>query len=101
MLKAIETQTTLLSAHNNKLLKMESIQSPKKARAPPRSRKSIAHLPSPPVNIEKENTTINLAVTSTLDARAKLAAKKPRSKSIGPGGLDALKEDSGNRRQVV
>jgi kinetochore protein Spc7/SPC105 len=26
--------------------------------------------------------------------------KKSRSKSIGPGGLDALKQSNGNRRQV-
>jgi kinetochore protein Spc7/SPC105 len=28
------------------------------------------------------------------------AAKKSRSKSIGPGGLDALMSSSGNRRKV-
>lgn len=81
---------------------METIQSPKKkARAPPRSRKSIAHMPTLAVNTEKENVTVNLAVPSTSIAHDKVAAKKSRSKSIGPGGLDALKEDAGNRRQVV
>jgi len=29
------------------------------------------------------------------------ASKKPRSKSIGPGGLDALKNTNGNRRKVL
>lgn len=81
---------------------MEATQSSKKkARAPPRSRKSIAHMPSLAVNNEKENVTVSLAVTSTSVANDNVAAKKPRSKSIGPGGLDALKEDAGNRRQVI
>lgn len=28
------------------------------------------------------------------------ASRKSRSKSIGPGGLDALKDTTGNRRKV-
>lgn len=43
---------------------------------------------------DKENATI--AVDSTLAANR----KKSRSKSMGPGGLDALKQGSGNRRAV-
>lgn len=44
--------------------------------------------------MEKENATVDVGAT--------LAAsrKKSRSKSIGPGGLDALKQGSGNRRAV-
>ena len=81
---------------------MEIAQSPKKKlRSSPRSRKSIAHMPSLVVNNEKENVTVDLAVTSTSVAHGNVAGRKPRSKSIGPGGLDALKEDAGNRRQVV
>ena len=80
---------------------MEATQSSKKkARAPPRSRKSIAHMHSLAVNNEKENVTVSLAITSASVANGDVAAKKPRSKSIGPGGLEALKEDAGNRRQV-
>lgn len=80
---------------------METPQSAKKrALPPPRTRKSIAHMPAFAVNNEKENVTANLAVPST-SAQGNVTAKKPRSRSIGPGGLDTLKEDAGNRRQVV
>ena len=80
---------------------METIQSPKKkAHLPPRSRKSIACMPTLDINNEKENVTVNSAVPSALIAQGNVAAKRLRSKSIGPGGLDALKEDAGNRRQV-
>lgn len=80
---------------------METAQSPKKrALPPPRARKSIAHISALAVRNEKENVTVNLAVPST-SAQGNVTAKKSRSKSIGPGGLDALKEDAGNRRQVV
>ncbi|KAI1804712.1 Spc7-domain-containing protein [Daldinia bambusicola] len=43
---------------------------------------------------EKENITVDVA--STLAGNG--GRKKSRSKSIGPGGLDALKPGSGNRR---
>ena len=33
-------------------------------------------------------------------AEAMKASKKSRSKSIGPGGFDALKDTTGNRRKV-
>lgn len=62
----------------------------------PRSRKSIAHMPSYNIT-NKENVTIDSAV---LPPTQILASKKSRSKSIGPGGLDALKEGSGNRGEV-
>lgn len=92
----------LRSARSRQLFQMENIQSPKKKeRVPPRSRKSIAHMPTLAVNNEKENVTVNLAVPSTSIAQGNVAVKKPRSKSIGPGGIDVLKEDAGNRRQVV
>lgn len=79
---------------------METAQSSKKrAHLPPRARKSITHMPTLAVNNEKENVTANLAEPST-SAQGNIAAKKPRSKSMGSGGLDALKEDAGNRRQV-
>ncbi|KKA30183.1 hypothetical protein TD95_001172 [Thielaviopsis punctulata] len=41
---------------------------------------------------DKENTTLNLL------ANIAPSRKKLRSKSIGPGGLDALKQGTGNRR---
>ena len=72
----------------------------------PRSRKSVGYLPSPDdgaAAFDKEN--LNIDATTALDLRpsitiAKSLSKRPRSRSLGPGGLDALREDAGNRRQV-
>lgn len=75
---------------------MSSAQSPKGVPVR-RTRKSIAHLPSPDVGLEKENTEHGTA--STVGA-TKAAARKGRSRSLGPGGLDVLKEDAGNRGKV-
>lgn len=61
------------------------------------SRKSIAHLPQADLVGDKENATMDSAALSSLSAQANQKVKKPRSKSIGPGGIDALKEGSGNR----
>ncbi|MCJ1428391.1 hypothetical protein MMC29_006301 [Sticta canariensis] len=80
---------------------MEPTQSPKKARGPTRSRKSIAYMPSPDVNIDKENVTIDSVAHLSSVTQAKPILRKPRSKSIGPGGLDMLKEDAGNRHQLA
>jgi kinetochore protein Spc7/SPC105 len=67
----------------------------------PKSRKSLAH---PPLNtIDKENMTADIGALGGAQKRGALGerpAKKSRSKSIGPGGLDALKDGTGNRRQV-
>ena len=57
-------------------------------------------MPSPDITGDKENLTVDSAGLSSLAASSKLAGKKSRSKSIGPGGLDALKENAGNRRAV-
>lgn len=78
---------------------MSSVQSPK----PPRvrqARKSIAHTPSAEISGNKENATVDVAAVASLSAQGKKAVKKNRSKSIGPGGLDALKEGSGNKQEV-
>lgn len=48
--------------------------------------------------VDKDNATIDLGAGPTLAENRKKA--KSRSKSIGPGGLDALKAGSGNRRVV-
>jgi len=64
------------------------------------ARKSLAHLPSPEVGGDKENATMDSAGMSNLTAHDKRTAKKSRSKSIGPGGLDALKESTDNKREV-
>ena len=66
----------------------------------PRSRKSIAHMPSPDtvMTTDKENMTLD---TSALAAKAtSRLQKRSRSKSLGPGGIEALQEDSGNRGKV-
>ncbi|KAI0103523.1 Spc7-domain-containing protein [Daldinia grandis] len=58
-----------------------------------RTRKSIGLSPGRK-KMEKENITVDVA--SSLAGNG--GRKKSRSKSIGPGGLDALKPGSGNRR---
>lgn len=65
------------------------------------SRKSIGYLPSPDIdpaigNKENLGSASQQLATSSSDVRP----KKSRSKSLGPGGLDALKEDAGNKRKV-
>ncbi|KAI9743590.1 MAG: hypothetical protein M1818_002905 [Claussenomyces sp. TS43310] len=72
----------------------------------PKSRKSIAHLPSAEhgVSMDKENMTADIGGFSGTQKRpfpTDRAGKKLRSKSIGPGGLDALSEGTGNRRKSV
>lgn len=79
---------------------MQDAQNPNNARAALHSRKSIAHIPFLDVNIDKENLTVDATAPLSSIAQAEFISKKPRSKSIGPGGLDALKEGLGNRRQV-
>ncbi len=78
---------------------MSSTQSPK----PPRvrqARKSIAHTPSADITGNKENATVDTGAIASFSAQGKQTVKKSRSKSIGPGGLDALKEGSGNKQEV-
>ncbi|ODA77534.1 hypothetical protein RJ55_07163 [Drechmeria coniospora] len=57
-----------------------------------RTRKSIGAYTDTRKAMDKENATVDLG--STLAANR----KKSRSKSMGPGGLDALKHGNGNRR---
>ncbi|KAH8669553.1 hypothetical protein BGZ60DRAFT_564019 [Tricladium varicosporioides] len=68
----------------------------------PKSRKSLAHIPSVR-SMDQENMTTDFAALAagkrTVSKDKPL--KKSRSKSIGPGGLDALKDTSGNRRQSL
>ena len=63
-------------------------------------RRSLAHLPSADLGADKENATLDSAALSAVGAHAKHGAKKSRSKSLGPGGLDALQEGTGNRGRV-
>ncbi len=64
------------------------------------ARKSLAHVPSTDISGDKENLTVDSAALSSLTAQGKQAIKKSRSRSIGPGGLDALKEGTGNKQEV-
>ncbi|KAG5302074.1 chromosome segregation protein [Histoplasma ohiense] len=69
-----------------------------------RSRRSFAQMPrsGSGSDIDKENMTTNLRTVneqSNLSLRATRPDKKIRSKSLGPGGLDALQHANGNRRK--
>lgn len=63
------------------------------AQRPRRSRKSIAHIPSSSSALDQENNMSS--------ARGSKSGKKSRSKSLGPGGLEALKEGTGNSQKMV
>ena len=64
------------------------------------ARKSLAHVPSTDVSDDKENLTVDSAALSSLTVQGKQATKKSRSKSLGHGGLGALKETTGNKQEV-
>ncbi|KAJ5184859.1 Kinetochore Spc7 [Penicillium cf. griseofulvum] len=70
---------------------------------PPRTRRSIAHVPRSRMTsgLDKENATTEIGAAQPLSNNTKpaLKDKKSRSKSLGPGGLDALQNSNGNRRQ--
>lgn len=69
-----------------------------------RSRRSIAHVPRSRMTsgLDKENATTDIGAVTPFEPNTKPAMKdkKSRSKSLGPGGLDALQNSNGNRRQV-
>ncbi|KAJ5590458.1 hypothetical protein N7450_004430 [Penicillium hetheringtonii] len=68
-----------------------------------RSRRSIAHVPRSKMTsgLDKENATGDIGTVAPFAADSKPTAKdkKSRSKSLGPGGLDALQNSNGNRRK--
>ena len=64
------------------------------------ARKSLAHVPSTDVSGDKENLKVDSAALSSLTEQGKQTTKKSRSKSLGPGGLDALRESTGNKQEV-
>lgn len=69
-----------------------NMSAPGEATLPPtrRARKSIG-----------VHTELSRKENNTIDVGGSLAAsRKSRSKSIGPGGLDALRQGTGNRRAV-
>ncbi|OJK03031.1 hypothetical protein ASPACDRAFT_10238, partial [Aspergillus aculeatus ATCC 16872] len=69
----------------------------------PRARRSLAHIPRSRLTstLDQENATTDISSSQPLDGRPKPMArdKKSRSKSLGPGGLDALQDSNGNRRK--
>ena len=70
----------------------------------PRSRRSLAQIPQAgTTESDKENRTAEggAGQVHRHDAQRQTAKdKRVRSKSLGPGGLDALGGGSGNRRKV-
>ncbi|KAH6720624.1 hypothetical protein BKA61DRAFT_541970 [Leptodontidium sp. MPI-SDFR-AT-0119] len=65
----------------------------------PKSRKSLAHIPSSQ-SMDQENMTADFGALAGKKAiPIEKPSRKSRSKSIGPGGLDALKDTTGNRRK--
>ncbi|KAL1966659.1 hypothetical protein VTN77DRAFT_4070 [Rasamsonia byssochlamydoides] len=69
----------------------------------PRSRRSIAHMPRSKTTsgVDQENVTTDIGTIrgGTSNGKSGSRDKKSRSKSIGPGGLDALQDSNGNRRK--
>ena len=74
---------------------MSTIQSPRASPLRRRSRKSIAHVPTSEHGIGQENEK-----SGANEAMKDTSGRKPRSRSLGPGELDALKEGTGNRQKV-
>jgi hypothetical protein len=63
-------------------------------------RKSIAHQPSSATNSKSlDNATADIASLQRAEGSA-AAKKKLRGKSLGPGGIEALKESTGNILKV-
>ena len=72
---------------------MDALGHPTGTTSRSRSRRSIAHLPLSEIATSNENL-------SSETSPVKPGSRKTRSKSIGPGSLDALRDDSGNRQKV-
>src|SRR2546423_4438084 len=68
----------------------------------PKSRQSIAHIPSTSAPNDNENVTADVSfMHKSKNATTHMEKKKSRSKSMGPGGLEALKENGGNAVEVL
>ncbi|EHL01860.1 putative Kinetochore protein spc7 [Glarea lozoyensis 74030] len=67
----------------------------------PKSRKSLGSIPSAGVMDQENMTTDFTALVKGKRTPTEKVLKKSRSKSIGPGGLDALKSTTGNRRKSL
>ncbi|KAJ9633490.1 hypothetical protein H2204_006873 [Knufia peltigerae] len=62
----------------------------------PKSRQSIAHIPSSRSSASKDNVTTDIAALHARNNAVQAAKKRSRGKSLGPGGLEALTETTGN-----
>ena len=80
---------------------MDDVQSPKGAYARRRARKSVAHIPMSDTTGDQENLVADGAGVIGLTAQSRASISKNRSKSIGPGELDSLRDDSGNGQKVI
>ncbi|ETI29212.1 hypothetical protein G647_01665 [Cladophialophora carrionii CBS 160.54] len=67
----------------------------------PKSRQSIALMPSTRGSASRDNATTDIAALKAQDAEAIVAKRKQRGKSLGPGGLEALRESSGNSTKTT
>ncbi|MCJ1353403.1 MAG: hypothetical protein MMC33_003389 [Icmadophila ericetorum] len=76
---------------------MSTAQSSKASPMQRRSRKSIAHVPTSVLSEDRENKENSMDVDKIQNA----VGRKPRSKSLGPGGLRALQEAAGNRQKTL
>ncbi|KIW72188.1 hypothetical protein PV04_00401 [Phialophora macrospora] len=77
----------------------DSSTSPRASR--PKSRQSIALIPSTRGSTSRDNATTDIAALRAQDIEAKAVKRKQRGKSLGPGGLEALKESSGNTTKTI
>ncbi|EXJ78675.1 hypothetical protein A1O1_09077 [Capronia coronata CBS 617.96] len=67
----------------------------------PKARQSIAHVPSSKISALKDNITTDIAALQAQNNVAQVMKKKSRGKSLGPGGLEALTESTGNTTKTT
>ena len=79
---------------------LEALESPHKASTDLRSCKPIEQMSKTDALGDKENSTVDTATLAGLPAKNISGVKKGRSKSIGPGGLDAHQSGAENRQKV-
>jgi len=70
-----------------------------------RDRRSIAHISSATGDfMDRDNATTTILPNKGSEENGDVArnrAKRPRSLSLGPGGIEALREDAGNKQKVL
>ena len=67
----------------------------------PKSRHSLAHLPSSSSTASKDNATTDIGAIQRQALASQSEKRKLRGKSIGPGGLEALQESNGNKTKIA